>query len=248
MGDRQASVVYYLAGINMQTLKDTKAVKSVRYALVVDDHPLVSRGVAEYLKTQTLLDDVMVASAVPQAQALIDQWGSPAVLLVDFWLGEGATDKFVSHVRSRWPDTRVLVMSGDDNPAIATKAQACGAHGFLHKQEAPQVFSDAVSAVLAGQTWYATDAADTAEALGTPRNARSVTVTPADLGLTVRQGQILGMLLQALPNKRIADELSVSESTVKEHVTGILNKLLVSNRVELITKLRGMTLAQGMFE
>ena len=66
--------------------------------------------------------------------------------------------------------------------------------------------------------------------------------------LTARQGQILSMLLQALPNKRIADELSVSENTVKEHVTAILQKLSVSNRVELITKLRGMTLAQGMFE
>lgn len=232
----------------MQALKDIKAVKSIRYALVVDDHPLVSKGVAEYLKSQALLNDVRVASSVPEAQALIDQWGSPAVLLVDFWLGEGATDKFISHVRSRWPDARVLVMSGDDNPAIVTKAQACGAHGFLHKQEVPQMFSNAVSAVLAGQTWYGASPASTADALGTPRNARSVTVTPADLGLTARQGQILSMLLQALPNKRIADELSVSENTVKEHVTAILQKLSVSNRVELITKLRGMTLAQGMFE
>jgi DNA-binding NarL/FixJ family response regulator len=214
------------------------------YALVVDDHPLVSRGVAEYLKGHALLGDAMVASHADEVLVLIDKLGPPAVLLLDFWLGEGATDRLISLVRSRWPDTKVLVMSGDDNPAIVTKAQACGAHGFLHKQEAPQVFSDAVSAVLAGQTWYDPSSASVADA-GTLRNARSVTVTPADLGLTVRQGQILSMLLQALPNKRIADELSVSENTVKEHVTAILQKLSVTNRVELITKLRGMTLSQG---
>jgi DNA-binding NarL/FixJ family response regulator len=218
------------------------------YALVVDDHPLVGRGVAEYLKGHTLLGDAMVASHADEVLALIDKLGPPTVLLVDFWLSEGATDRLISLVRSRWPDIKVLVMSGDDNPAIVTKALACGAHGFLHKQEAPQVFSDAVSAVLAGQTWYGTNSASMADALGAPRNARSVTVTPADLGLTARQGQILSMLLQALPNKRIADELSVSENTVKEHVTAILQKLSVGNRVELITKLRGMTLEQGVFE
>jgi DNA-binding NarL/FixJ family response regulator len=208
----------------------------------------VGRGVAEYLKAHLLLGDAMVASHADEVLALIDKLGSPAVMLVDFWLSEGATDRLISLVRSRWPDTKVLVMSGDDNPAIVTKALACGAHGFLHKQEAPQAFSDAVSAVLAGQTWYGSNSVSMAEALGTPRNARSVTVTPADLGLTVRQGQILSMLLQALPNKRIADALSVSENTVKEHVTAILQKLSVGNRVELITKLRGMTLAQGEFE
>ncbi len=230
----------------MQALKDIKAVKSIRYALVVDDHPLVSKGVAEYLKSQALLNDVRVASSVPEAQALIDQWGPPAVLLVDFWLGEGATDKFISHVRSRWPDARVLVMSGDDNPAIVTKAQACGAHGFLHKKEPPSVFSQAVEALLQGLLWYAPQAP--AQTARTEQGMRNVRVTPGDLGLTPRQGQILGMLLQGLPNQRIADALSVSENTVKEHVTAILNKLSVSNRVALITKLRGMTLTEGMFE
>jgi DNA-binding NarL/FixJ family response regulator len=218
------------------------------YALVVDDHPLVGRGVAEYLKGHALLGDAMVASHADEVLALIDKLGPPALLLLDFWLSEGATDRLISLVRSRWPDIKVLVMSGDDNPAIVTKAQACGAHGFVHKQEAPQVFSDAVSAVLMGQTWYGSNSASMADALGTPRNARPVTVTPADLGLTARQGQILSMLLQALPNKRIADDLSVSENTVKEHVTAILQKLSVGNRVELISKLRGMTLAQSEFE
>lgn len=218
--------------------------KSVRYALVVDDHPLVGRGVAEYLKAQVQLDDVRVASAVSEAQALIDQLGPPVVLLVDFWLGEGATDKFISHVCSRWPDTKVLVMSGDDNPAIATKAQACGAHGFLHKKEPPSVFSQAVVALMQGLLWYAAQA----PVHNVRQGVRSVCVSPVDLGLTPRQGQILGMLLQGLPNQRIADALSVSENTVKEHVTAILNKLSVSNRVQLITKLRGMTLTEGMFE
>ena len=67
-------------------------------------------------------------------------------------------------------------------------------------------------------------------------------VTPADLGLSARQGEILALVLQGLPNKRIALQLNIAESTVKEHVTGILERLRVRTRVEAITLLRGRRL------
>lgn len=210
----------------------------------------------------------MVASQADEVWGLITQHGPARVVLVDFWLDDGATDQLIQQLRSRWPDTKVLVMSGDDNTAIITKARACGAHGFVHKQEAPQVFSDAVHAVLTGHNWFVvqrdTPSDATIGAHGgahggaysgashdrttSQRSARQVSVTPAQLGLTARQGQILTMLLQALPNKRIADSLNVSENTVKEHVTTILTKLSASNRVELITKLRGVHLTKGVVE
>jgi DNA-binding NarL/FixJ family response regulator len=214
------------------------------YALVVDDHPLVGRGVAEYLKGHAQLDDARVANNVQEALDTIDTLGAPAVMLIDFWLTTGATDPLISLVRSRWPATKVLVMSGDDNPAIITKARACGAHGFLHKKHPPSMFSDAVTALLQGRLWYAPPES---EPVVQP-HSRNVSVSASELGLTPRQGQILAMLLQAFPNRRIADALSVSEHTVKEHVTAILSKLSVSNRVELITKLRGVVLTDGRFE
>jgi DNA-binding NarL/FixJ family response regulator len=230
------------------------------YAIVVDDHPLVGRGVAQYLKGHALLGDAMVASQADEVWALIAQYGPPRVVLVDFWLDEGATDQLIQQLRRRWPDTKVLVMSGDDNTAIITKARACGAHGFVHKQEDPQVFSQAVHAVLTGQDWFTVQPSRPSDASisahhdasrdgnTSQRSVRQVSVSPAQLGLTARQGQILAMLLQALPNKRIADSLNVSENTVKEHVTTILTKLSASNRVELITKLRGVHLTEGVFE
>lgn len=68
------------------------------------------------------------------------------------------------------------------------------------------------------------------------------TVVPAYLGLTPRQGDVLALVLQGLPNKRIALLLDLSESTVKEHVSGILQRLGVSSRVQAITLLRGRRL------
>ena len=67
-------------------------------------------------------------------------------------------------------------------------------------------------------------------------------MTPVELGLSARQGQILALVLQGLPNKRIASQLDIAESTVKEHVTGILERLRVRTRVEAITLLRGRRL------
>lgn len=71
-----------------------------------------------------------------------------------------------------------------------------------------------------------------------------VLVTPADLGLTERQGDILALLLDGLPNKRIAQALSLSESTVKEHVSAVLARMGAHSRVELMTRLRGQRLVR----
>jgi len=90
-----------------------------------------------------------------------------------------------------------------------------GADGFLHKQESPEVFGRAVAALLQGGSQLA----------GREFPNKDLPVTAAELGLTVRQGQVLAMMLKGLPNKRIALNLSLSEQTVKEHVTGILKRL-----------------------
>lgn len=72
-----------------------------------------------------------------------------------------------------------------------------------------------------------------------PRVFEMRTVAPDYLGLTPRQGDVLALVLQGLPNKRIALVLDLSESTVKEHVSGILQRLGVSSRVQAITLLHG---------
>lgn len=211
------------------------------YGLVVDDHPLVAHGMAAFLRLHKKLDDAVSAGSPPEALRTIAQRGAPAIALVDFWLADGATDLFVRDVLALAPSTRVLMVSGDSHPAIVLKVRASGAHGFVHKQEAPEALAAAVSAVLDGGTWF--DAApDSPPAVADTPLAREVPLAPSDLGLTPRQGEILALLLQGLPNKPIAAALNVSEHTVKEHVTAILHKLQARNRVEAIAKLRGVRL------
>lgn len=208
------------------------------YALVVDDHPLVARGMTEFLRLHKKLSDAVCVGTAQEALITIAGRGAPALALVDFWLADGATTHFIRDLLALAPRTRVLMVSGDSHGAIVTKVRSSGAHGFVHKQQGPEVFSAAVDAVLAGGTWFDGELPAT-EAVPL---SREVPLSPADLGLTARQGQILACILEGQPNRQIAAALSVSEHTVKEHVTAILARLQVRNRVEAITKLRGVRL------
>ena len=128
-----------------------------------------------------------------------------------------------------------LAISGDDDPAVVTRVQAAGARGFVHKQAPPETFGAAIKAVLGGAMWFAPVPASRPAAVA----PREWPVSPAELGLTLRQSEILRLVMRGLPNKRIASQLGIAESTVKEHVTGILERLGVRSRVEAIAHLRG---------
>lgn len=206
-------------------------------AVVIDDHPLVAHGVADFLLTHCGFGQALTVSATAELWQAIDTADPPALAVVDFWLPDGASLPLLAKLKQQYPAMRVLVISADDNAAIMGKIRAAGADGFLHKQEAPAVFAQAVAAVLNGETWFRGGSATDGRQL-----ANELPVTAVELGLTARQGQVLAMMLKGLPNKRIALNLSLSEQTVKEHVTGILERLGARNRIEVITKLRGKRL------
>ena len=215
------------------------------YALIVDDHPLLGSGTAQFIKAQGLLDDALNVCDSEAALDIVQQKGPPCIAIVDFWLQSGVSVELVTYLRILCPSTAILVISGDTRAEVQAKARTWGARGFVDKQAAPSVFMQAIVAILGGMTWFQEDPADFADSPGaSPHRAAThdLPMTPAELGLSLRQGQILALVLQGLPNKRIAQALSVTESTIKEHMTYILHKLAVGNRVEAITKLRGCRL------
>lgn len=206
-----------------------------RSALVVDDHPLVARGIADYLRTHCGLDRADAITRVTDVWEHIGQYGPPTMALVDFWLPDGTALPLLSRLRGDHPATRLLVISGDDDPAVRDKVHRLAVDGFLLKQAEPAVFAQAVQAVLEGLAWF--DAPRLADESAS--GSRDLPLSPAELGLTPRQGKVLALMLKGLPNKRVAQALSLTEQTVKEHVSGILERLGARNRIELITRLRG---------
>lgn len=205
-------------------------------AYVVDDHPLVARGIAEFLRSLDLFGHVIALSSI---DALWENISSevPKLIVVDFWLPDGAALSLLKQLHDRLPQTVLLVMSADDDSAIINKARTAGASGFVHKQAAPELFAEAVFTLMKGYCWFP----HVTTSQKTPLQ-KELSITAQELGLTPRQGEILLMIIQGLPNKRIANSLGLSEQTVKEHVSGILERLGVSNRIEIMTKLRGKRL------
>jgi DNA-binding NarL/FixJ family response regulator len=204
-------------------------------ALVVDDHPLVARGMAEYLTTHCGFAGARSVSGSADCLKFIESEGVPDFAVVDFWLPEGAALPLLRQLSVQWPGIRLLAVSGDEDVGVRRKAQEAGAHGFLRKHEAPEVFARAVAALRAGQSWFPLVGGPTLP----PDAQRELPIHPQELGLTDRQGEVLALMLRGLPNKQIARQLNLSETTVKEHVTNILARLGVANRVAAITRLRG---------
>ncbi len=205
------------------------------YALICDDHPLVGRGLRELLKDHPLFASIACTSSEIECLQYIAAHGVPAIVVADFWLADDSSEHLIQQLTINWPELPILMMSSDDDPVVQIKCQQWGAKGFISKQASPGVIREAVSALIEGLGWFMplND-----QAIASPIRKNQWPITALELGLTVRQGQILAMIIEGLPNKRIAQNLSVTEATVKEHVTGVLQKLSVKTRVEAIAKLK----------
>ncbi|PKH20477.1 DNA-binding response regulator [Enterobacterales bacterium CwR94] len=202
-------------------------------ALVVDDHPLVARGIASFLQHHCGFRDAAVVTSGEAAQRYMLAQPPPDLIIADFWLSDGTALSLLREAHHNYAPLHSLVMSGDDNNEIWRQVRDAGADGYIHKNETPEIFAQAVKAVMSGQYWFPQIAGATSSVKG----------TFADFGLTQRQIDVLQMMMRGYPNKRIAAYLEISETTVKEHVSHILNKLGVKSRVEAITLLHQRRIA-----
>ncbi|GAB4107074.1 response regulator transcription factor [Micromonospora taraxaci] len=191
--------------------------------VVVDDHPLFVRGLELLLPITTDGRAEVVASTgdAAAAAALVSRC-QPDLALVDLHMPPPGGIRAVAAIRRTTPRIRVVAMSGSTDPAPAMEALRAGAEGFLPKTSEPEALLPPLRAVLDG--WAVLPAA-LLHAILRPTHA-----TPVDLDGEERQ------LLRAIASGRttvdIADELHVSERTVKRMTAALLRKLRVSNRAE----------------
>lgn len=199
-------------------------------ALIIDDHPLITRGMSEFLRSNCQFSEVACVTNEEDFWIHLSE-KTPDILIVDFWLPSGTALPLLAALQEKYPEIPTLVISADNDPLVMNKILAMKIQGFILKQEDPNIFAAAVNQLLIGKSWFH----QVREPLGIKKE---MMISCEELGLTNRQGEVLTMILDGQPNKRIAQKLGVTEATVKEHVTGILTQLGVSNRVEAITKLR----------
>jgi two-component system, NarL family, nitrate/nitrite response regulator NarL len=190
--------------------------------LLVDDHPLFRAGFHALL-AQRLPDIGMMSVATrTEAEQLLEHDPEIELVLLDVHLQEGDGFDVLRSIGARFPTVACIMISGDEQGDVASRALALGASGFILKSLTVDATVAAIRRVLAG------DVIVPARIVPPPRLA-----APA---LTLRQLEVMGMLGQGLTNKEIALELQVAERTVKAHISAVFEALGVRNRTEAVVE------------
>jgi DNA-binding NarL/FixJ family response regulator len=199
--------------------------------LVVDDHALVRAGLVHLLTSVpdfSVVGEASDGAAALQAVVADDPAGRPDVVLMDLSMpgmdGIAATRAIVAAS----PTTRVLALTSFDDQARVLAMLDAGAAGYLVKDAKPQEILDAVRAAHRGDAPLSLAAST---ALVRARASRSTQIT-----LTSREQDVLARLAEGLSNQSIARDLSISEATVKAHLTQIYQALSVSDRTSAVVK------------
>jgi DNA-binding NarL/FixJ family response regulator len=207
--------------------------------LVIDDHELIREGLRPILEELgDAAGEVLVLEAHDYSRALEIAAAHPDLdlALLDFNLPNVAGFAALVDIQERYPGLPVVLMSGEDDPAVVREALELGALGFIPKTSAKGVILNALRLVLSGGSYVPR------EIMGAPRPPAAAAVrggvergaSMEVLGLTPRQSEVFELLLMGKSNKVICRELELAEGTVKNHVAAILKALDATNRVEAV--------------
>jgi DNA-binding NarL/FixJ family response regulator len=197
--------------------------------VVADDHPLFRGALRQAIGS--LIPDARVLEAIglDDLQATLCRERDVDLILLDLTMPGVQGFSGLIFLRAQHPETPVVIVSANEDPVVIRRAVEFGASGFIPKSLDTQRIGEAIQAVLAGDAWTPPDVDLSA---GEDRETADVVRRLATL--TPQQVRVLMMLSEGLLNKQIAYELSVSEATVKAHVSAILQKLAVDSRTQAV--------------
>jgi NarL family two-component system response regulator LiaR len=196
--------------------------------MVVDDHKVVRSGLSAFLMAYDDLEMVAEADSGEKALSLWHKY-QPDVILMDLVMpkmnGAEATEAILKHD----PNAKVIALTSFKEQSLVESALQAGAIGYLLKNVDADDLAQAIRQAYAGQPTLAPEAAQILiQASRQPHKP--------GIDLTEREKEVLGLLVSGMTNPEIADQLVVSKSTVKFHVSSILSKLHVSSRTEAVAK------------
>jgi DNA-binding NarL/FixJ family response regulator len=207
--------------------------------LIVDDHALIREALASVLKEMKPDAHVLEAPDCRQAMQLVEAHADLNLILLDLTLPDRDGYSVLAELRERYPAVSIVVLSALQDRANVVKALDLGAQGYIPKSANRDVMRSALQLVFAGGIYIPPEILGHDEPLASPSAAKRPAgdrprVTPAELGLTERQLDVLALMMQGKSNKAICRILDLAEPTVKNHVTAILRALKVTNRTEAV--------------
>jgi DNA-binding NarL/FixJ family response regulator len=208
--------------------------KKIRVA-IVDDHPVVRRGLAE---TFSELKDFEIVGEGASAEDAVCLAGDrrPDLMVLDVTMPGGGVEA-AARIRQQFPETAVMMLSIREDLSVVRAALKAGARGYVSKGvEADELVATARK-ILAGQSYVSPELAARLVTEGEDPSTSAVSRS-AFRRLTPREQQIIELMGLGHSNQEIADRLGLSENTIKHYITPLLRKLGVRNRTEAALLIR----------
>lgn len=193
--------------------------------LIVDDHPVVRKGIADILKSSVGITVVGEASNGKQTLELIDEL-QPDVVLLDMELPDMSGVDVITQLGEKTDLVRILGLSSYDDLEYISELFSLGASGYLIKDEAPELIVEAVRGVARGETGWVSR--KVAALLTKIMKEEEV----GDDDLTERELQVLNQVVRGKTNAEIGLSLGISPKTVEKHLDSVYRKMGVASRVE----------------
>lgn len=200
--------------------------------VIVDDHALVRMGLTTLICDRPDMQVVGEASNLSQALRVIEET-QPQIVLMDIRMPGESGIEATRQIVQRFPQTRVIILTSYSNDELVMRAIHAGASGYVLKQADNDVLLDAIQTVARGESLL--DPATTTRLLHFVREMERKAEQNAFRDLSERELSVLAELAKGKTNAEIGRTLHLSEKTVRNHVSVILEKLHLSNRVELAT-------------
>lgn len=198
--------------------------------VIADDHPLFRGALRQAVAAVLVNTDIAESGTFGELLETLPQSPSSVDLaLLDLALPDVQGFSGLIYLRAQHPEIPVVIVSATEDPAVICRALDFGAAGFIPKSLDVPTMGEALRAILAGDTWVPPDInPEQAADRETDDLVRRLS------SLTPQQMRVLMMLSEGLLNKQIAYALTVSEATVKAHVSAILQKLGVESRTQAV--------------
>lgn len=204
---------------------------ALRKILVTDDHALIRMGLVRLVNR--ILPEAAVLEARTRLETLQTLSRHPDIdlLLLDLGLPDAHGLRVLEEVFAVRPQLPVVVVSAQEDARLARRALGVGAMGYVPKSADPAVTENALRLIISGGRYlpsFAFSEGDSAK--------------PAPAGLTERQRDVLALMCKGLSNKQIANELGLTEATVKGHLTTVFRVLKVNSRSQAMVAARALEL------
>ena len=211
-----------------------------RRIIIVDDHPLFRAALRQTLAGGDPAVAVEEAGDLAGLNDALEADRDCDLVLLDLNVPGARGFSGLLLLRAQYPDVPVMIISAVEEPDVVRSAMDLGAAGYLHKSVGPQEIRRAIETVLGGGIFVPEIGATAVEDPEQSALMRRLTT------LTPQQVRVLMMLSDGLMNKQIAYELTISEATVKAHVSAILQKLDVDSRTQAV--IAASRIEKGQFD